>query len=84
MPLDSVSQSNGRSCCRPHLRRLAASGKAKRRGWCIPCGHVEWDEQVKEDAIRETREENGLLVTLDEVLAVQSTNLRCADHRREW
>ncbi len=30
--------------------------------WCIPCGHVEWDEDVREAAGREFLEETGLLV----------------------
>ena len=47
-------------------------GHRRDGGWCIPCGHVEWDESIEEAAVRELAEETGLEVELEGVIAVKS------------
>ncbi|UCH61585.1 MAG: NUDIX hydrolase [Anaerolineales bacterium] len=47
-------------------------GKRQDGGWCIPCGHVEWDETIEQAALREYLEETGLQVDLTGILAVKS------------
>jgi len=52
---------------------LVKRGEGKFHGdWCIPCGYVEWGEDIREAAEREMLEETGLTVKATEILAVQS------------
>ena len=52
--------------------------------WCIPCGYVEYDEDVREAAQREFQEETGLLVEVGEIYAVHSNFHAFGRHLVSW
>jgi ADP-ribose pyrophosphatase YjhB (NUDIX family) len=52
---------------------LVERGEGRYTGdWCIPCGYLEWGEDIREAAAREMLEETGLTVRAGEIIAVQS------------
>lgn len=55
-----------------HCLLLVKRNGSYRDQWCIPCGHVEWDEDIRASAAREFKEETGLQVSIGPVLAAFS------------
>ena len=48
--------------------------------WCIPCGYVEWDEDVYDAVTREFFEETGLKINISQVYTVLSNFHNPAQH----
>lgn len=49
-----------------------AAGTSYSGLWCIPCGYVEYDEDIRDAVTREFREETGLIIEPGQVYAVLS------------
>lgn len=49
-----------------------AAGQTYAGKWCIPCGHIEWGEEIRAALVREMQEETGLTVCPQRVYNVYS------------
>jgi 8-oxo-dGTP diphosphatase len=54
-----------------HLLLVRRAG-TRRGQWCIPCGYIDYGEEIRAAAAREMREETGLEVAVESVLSVRS------------
>lgn len=57
-----------------------ARGMSREGRWCIPCGHVEYNEDIRHALVREMREEAGFWVVPGKVFSVYSNFHEPASH----
>lgn len=49
-----------------------ARGETREGHWCLPCGHIEYNEDIRHGLVRELREETGFLTEPVSVYTVYS------------
>ena len=59
--------------------RRANTATAGKNEFCIPGGKIDWREDPEEAAIRETKEEAGIEIRIDELLGVGSDKWSTSD-----